>query len=101
MEFMKVTRQMLAFQKQSFDNFQSLWDLTQTQTSGAGGWLMDQAQWIPAEGRQAMEKWLTLMNQERERYTACVDRGFAMYEKMLNEPQAPTPAKTKKTSTDK
>lgn len=98
MDAMKVTQQMIAFQKQSFNNFQSIWELTQTQTSSAAGRLMDQALPIPAEGRQALENWRTLMKQARERFSAYVDRSFAIYEKMLDAPRAATPAKTKKTN---
>ena len=96
MEPLNVTRQMLAFQKQAVNNFQSMWDFTQTQTSTTVDQLMDQAPWIPQESRKALENWRTLMKQERERYSAYVDQCFVVYEKMLDAPQAATPAKTKK-----
>ncbi len=96
MEPLNVTRQMLAFQKQAVNNFQSLWDFTQTQTSTTVDQLMDQAPWIPQESRKALENWRTLMKLERERFSTYVDQCFVVYEKMLDAPQAATPAKTKK-----
>ena len=78
----KITQQWLAFQKQSFENFQSVWQLAQTQTSGTVDRLLDQA-WVPQENRQLIENWRTLIKNERDRYTAFVDRGFAIYEEMM------------------
>jgi hypothetical protein len=92
---MKATQQMLAFQKQYLDTFQSFWEFAQNQTAGTVNQIMDQAPWVPSQGRQAVEKWLTLMSQERERYAAHVDRGFAIYEKMFTEPKAAAALKTK------
>jgi hypothetical protein len=97
MDTMNVTQQMIAFQKQSIHGFQSIWDLAQAQTANAVDRMMDQATWIPRESRQAFDSWHTLMSQERERFSAYVDQCFAIYEKMMDAPQAATPGKTKKT----
>ncbi|MEE4111704.1 MAG: hypothetical protein V2I40_02745 [Desulfobacteraceae bacterium] len=99
MEPLNVTRQMLAFQKQAVNQFQSMWDLAQTQTTTAADQWMDQATWMPQESRKALENWRTLMKQERDRFSAYVDQCFVVYEKMLDAPQAATPAKTKKSTT--
>ncbi|BBO69885.1 hypothetical protein DSCA_38150 [Desulfosarcina alkanivorans] len=95
MDAMKVNQQMLAFQKESFAAFQNLWELTQNQASDSVSQMMDQSPWMPEKGRQAMEKWLTLMNRERKRYTAYVERGFAIYDQMFSPPKAATAPKTK------
>jgi len=99
MDAMNVTRQMLDLQKQAVNNFQSMWNFTQTQMSTAVDQLMDQAPWIPQESRKALENWRTLMKQEPARFSAYVDQCFAVYEKMLDAPQVVTPAKTKKPTT--
>lgn len=98
MEPVNVTRQMLAFQKQAVNNFQSMWDFAQAQTSATVDRLVDEAAWMPQENRQALANWSTLMKQERDRFSAYVDQCFVVYEKMLDAPQAATPAKSKKTS---
>ena len=99
MEPLNVTRQMLAYQKQAVNNFQSTWDFAQTQTSTTVDRLMDQATCMPQEGRKAFENWRTLMKQERERFCAYIDQCFVVYEKMLDAPQAATPAKTNSSPT--
>lgn len=87
----KITQQWLTFQKQSFENFQSIWQLTQTQTSTTVDRLLDQTFWVPQEGRKLLESWRLLMKKERERFTAFVDRGFGIYEEMLGaSPASPT-----------
>ncbi len=101
MDAMNVTQQMIAFQKQSINSFQSIWDLAQAQTSGTVDRLQDQAPWMPLQGRKALEDWFTLMKQERERFSTFVDQSFAVYEKMVTAPQAAKPAKTKKTNAAK
>jgi hypothetical protein len=98
MDVMNVTKQMVAFQKQSMNSFQGIWDLAQAQTSSTVDRLMDHNAWIPPEGRQALDKWRTLMKQERDRFAAYVDQYFAIYETMLDAPQAVTPARTEKTT---
>jgi len=97
MDAMNLTQQMIAFQKQSVHSFQSIWDLAQAQTTRTVELVVDQTAWMPKEGRQAMENWRSLMNQERDRFSAYIDQCFATYQKMLGAPQAATPAKTKKT----
>ena len=101
MDAMNVTQQMIAFQKQAINNFQRIWDFTQAQTADNLDRMIDQAVWIPREGRQALENWRTLMNQERDRFSAYVDQSLAMYEKMLTPSPAAPPAKTKKTNETK
>lgn len=98
MEALNIARQMLAFQKQAVNNFQSMWDFAQTQTSATVDRLVEHAAWMPQENRQALENWRTLVKQERERFSVYVDQCFVVYEKMLDAPQAAPPAKTKKTN---
>lgn len=101
MDAMNITQQMVAFQKQSIDSFQSIWDLAQAQTSGTVDRMIDQTGWMPPEGRQTLENWRSLMNQERERFSVFVDQYFTICEKMLAAPQAAMPAKTKKNNNTK
>ncbi|WP_419658582.1 hypothetical protein Dvar_74140 [Desulfosarcina variabilis str. Montpellier] len=95
----KITQQVLAFQKQSFENFQSVWQLAQTQTSSTMDRLLDQA-WVPQENRQLIENWRTLIKKERDRYTAFVDRGFAIYEEMMAPLSETVSTNTKQNSTE-
>ena len=90
-----ITRQWLAFQKQSLENMQSVWQLSQTQSADAVDRLLDQGVWVPEQGREMIENWRTLMKKERERFAAFVDRGFAIYEAMLEPSTRVSTVKTK------
>ena len=96
----KITQQLLAFQKQSFENFQSILQLGQAQTANTVDRLMDQALWVPQGSRQLLESWQLLMKKEGERVVALVDRGFTIYEEMLASPQASSTIKTNKTNAE-
>ena len=72
----KITQQWLAFQKQSFESFRTMFQLAQTQTSDTMDRLLDQAIGVPKENRQAIENWRALMQKEHKRYAAFIDRGF-------------------------
>lgn len=97
----KITQQWLDFQKQSFENFQSIWQLAQTHTSSTVDRMLDQAFWVPQENRQMLESWRTMMDKERERYAAFVDRGFTIYEEMLAPLTKAVSTKTTKTQQSK
>lgn len=94
MEASNITKQMIDYQKQSFDNLQSIWDFTQAQTVETIDKMMDQALWVPPAGRQAFESWRSTMVEGRKQLSAYIDQGFDMYEKMLNINPVAAPAKT-------
>lgn len=100
MNSQKISQQWLTFQKQSFENFQNMWQLAQTQTSDTLDRLLDQAIGVPKENRQLIESWRTLMKKENKRFAAFIDRGLSIYSNML-EPStktAPTKSAASKTS---
>ena len=84
MEANHFTKQVIDFQKQSFDNLQSIWDFTQQQASETIDKMLDQALWVPPAGRQALENWRSSMAEGRKQFSAYVDQSFDMCEKMLN-----------------
>jgi hypothetical protein len=95
----EITQQWIAFQKQSYENFQSIWQLTQDQTSSTVDRLLDQTVWVPQESRRFFDNWQVLMNKENDRFAAFMERGFGIYEEMI-EPSKDVPAtqtKQKKT----
>jgi hypothetical protein len=83
METANVTQQMITFQKQSFDNFQRIWEATQTQTDETIDRWMDQALWSPPECRQAIENWRQAMETMRNHVNAYVAQSFDICEKMF------------------
>lgn len=92
-----MTRQMIDFQKQVIDGWHDTAAFMENQTSLAVNWMIDTAAWMPDEGRQAMEQWMSVCKKERSRFKAHVDQGLTMVEKIFVESKAPapTPAKPK------
>lgn len=94
MDTTNAARQMIAYQRQAFDNLQKIWDTAQTQTIDAIDRMLDQAVWMPPEGRRAIENWHQSMRDGRKGFGAYVDQSFDFYEKMLNPSPAPGTAPT-------
>ncbi len=92
MDTTDAARQMIAFQRQSYDNLQKVWDAAQTQTVEAAERMLDQALWMPPEGRRAIETWHQSMTEGRKRFRAYVDQSFDLYEKMFELNPVPSPA---------
>ena len=97
----KIAQQVLAFQKLSFENLQSAWQLSQTQTSNTVDRLMDQVFWVPRESRQMLENWRLVMKKDRERVAAFINRGFTICDDLLASSQAPSTVQKNKTKTAK
>lgn len=90
MDAANTARQMIAFQRQSFDNLQKVWEVTQTQTVDAAERMLDQALWMPPECRRAIENWHQSMIEGHQRFSAYVNQSYDLCEKMIKP--APEPA---------
>jgi hypothetical protein len=99
METREMTQQVINFQKQILDNWDAAAVLVENQATSTVNWMFDTAVWMPAEGRQAMEQWMTIVKEERGRLKAQFDQGLAAAEKILAPAKAP--AKPKTTATKK
>jgi hypothetical protein len=92
MDAKNITKQVIAFQKQSFDNLQSIWDFTQAQTTETIDKMLEQALWVPPASRQAIDNWRSSMAEGRKQMNAYVDQSFDLYEKMLTINPVAAPA---------
>ena len=95
MELQKIAKQMIDLQKQSIDNWHTALDLVEKQTTSAVGWVVDQAIWIPNEGRQTLERCMTTYSQERARLKDYLNEGLAIVEKAFLGAKAPAKTKSK------
>jgi uncharacterized protein YdiU (UPF0061 family) len=80
MDQKQLFKQMLDFQKTTFDNSFNAMVLLQEQTEKASQTLLDQATWLPEEGRKAIDQWMAAYKQGREEYKALVDENFKKVE---------------------
>jgi hypothetical protein len=98
MEASQITKQVIDFQKTSFENWYSALTLFQDQAVSTMDMVLDQAPMIPEDGRNAIQGWMGVLQEERDRFKAYVDKGFNALEKAVSEPRKPT-EKTKKATT--
>ena len=80
MDSAKIAKQMIDFQKTMFDNTYHAMVLVQEQTERMASTLMDQATWLPAEGRNAIKNWVDAFKKGREDFKKGVDENFKRVE---------------------
>jgi polyhydroxyalkanoate synthesis regulator phasin len=85
MDQKQIFKQMLDFQKTTFDNSFSAMMMLQEQTEKAAQTLLDQASWLPEEGRKAIDEWVAAYKKGREEFKALVDENFKKVEDFFAE----------------
>ena len=80
MDQKQLFKQMLDFQKTTFDNSFNAMVLLQEQTEKASVTLLDQATWLPEEGRKAIDEWIAAYKKGREEFKTLVDENFSKVE---------------------
>jgi len=80
MDPLKITKQMIDFNKASFDNTFTAMVLLQEQTEKMVNAFMEQATWLPGEGRKALNEWVETVKKGREDFKKVVDQGFGKVE---------------------
>ncbi len=80
MDQKQVFKQMIDFNKTAFDNSFSAMSALQDQTEKMGAALMEQASWMPEEGRKAAGQWASACKKGRESFKKSVDNTFKKVE---------------------
>ena len=93
MDNKQVLKQMLDFQKTTFDNAFSAMLMMQTQAEQMANNLLEQATWLPEDGRKVVTDWVAAYKQGRDEYKAYVDENFKKVEDFFADAK---PAKTSK-----
>ena len=86
MEWMDPTglaKQMIGLQKNMFENIFNIVAVLQNQTESATSNLLDQATWLPEEGKNAINEWVKACKRGREDYKKMIDDGFKNMERFL------------------
>ncbi len=94
MESSKLTRQMIDFQKQLWDNLNITLNVVEKQTSSTVNWMIDHAFWMPNESRKTIEKYWSACFDERVRFKSYVDEGYSILKKSFSETEAPVKPKS-------
>lgn len=96
MEYTQITKQVIDFQKMSFANWYDTVAMMQDQAASAMTQVLQQNTWIPEEGRNAIQSWVSACQQERGRFKSYVDAGFADLEKYMAESKKAGATRVKK-----
>jgi len=80
MDLKKMTKQMIDFQKATFDNTFNAMTLLQEQAERMASMFLGQTQEIPEEGRKAINEWVEAYKKGREDFRKSVDDSFKKVE---------------------
>jgi len=80
MDSSKIAKQMIDFQKTTFDNTFNAMALLQEQAESMASTILDQATWMPEEGRKAINDWLKAYKKGCEEFKKGVDENFKRVE---------------------
>ncbi|EFK11123.1 conserved hypothetical protein [delta proteobacterium NaphS2] len=76
----QIFKQMIDFNKATFDNSFSAMAMVQKQTEKMVSTMMDQAAWLPEEGKKAVQDWADACKKGSEDFRKTVDENFKKVE---------------------
>jgi hypothetical protein len=76
----QIAKQMIQFNKTAFDNTFNAMTVLQEQTEKMMGMYMDQAPWIPAEGKKAINDWIKAYKKGREDFKTAAEDNYKKVE---------------------
>ena len=92
MEPQKIAKQMIDFNKTTFDNSFGAMIMLQEQTEKMVNMSLEQATWLPENGKEVINEWLVTYKKGREDFKKTMDENFKKVEKFFTDYN-----KTKKT----
>ena len=75
-----MIKQMISFNKSAFENTFNAMALLQDQMEKMSSTFLDQATWVPEEGKKVIDEWVTTYKKSREEFKSAVEGGFAKVE---------------------
>lgn len=79
----QMAKQVVDFQKSSFSGIFNAMATFQDQAVKAVDTVLDQTTWLPDDGRKAIQGWVDVCQEERDRFKSYVDDGFSGLEKYI------------------
>ena len=76
MDQKQVLKQMIDFNKAAFENGYNSIVMLQDQVESMTNTLLDQATWLPQEGRKVIEDWVAIYKSGREAFKKAVDGSY-------------------------
>jgi uncharacterized coiled-coil DUF342 family protein len=87
MEPKDIAKQMIEFNKATFDNTFNAMILLQDQAERMANTILEQSTWLPEEGRKAINEWVKTYKKGREDYKKAIDESFKKVEEFLSPPE--------------
>lgn len=91
MRMEKFAKQMIDFQKTTFDNVFSAGAMMQDQAEQVFSTAVEQAPWLPEEGKRAVDQWLQALKDGRRDFKEIVDDSFENAAEFLSPATRPQP----------
>jgi hypothetical protein len=76
MEPLKLAKQMIDFNKTTFDNSFNSMVLIQEQTEKMVNVFLEQSTWLPEDGRKILNEWVAAYKKGREEFKKVVDESY-------------------------
>ena len=76
----QIFKQMIDFNKATFDNSFNAMGMVQEQTEKMVSTMLDQATWLPEEGKKAINEWANACKKGAEDFKKAVDDNFKKVE---------------------
>ena len=80
MDQKQLLKQMIDFNKAAFDNSFNAMVMLQEQTERMANTVLEQATWLPEEGKKAINEWVAAYKKGREDFKKTVDANFKKVE---------------------
>jgi uncharacterized coiled-coil DUF342 family protein len=84
MDQKQVLKQMIDFNKATFDNTFNAIVMLQEQAERAANTLLEQANWLPEDGKKAINEWVKAYKKGREDFKKVVDENFQKVESFFS-----------------
>ena len=83
MDQKQIAQQMIQFNKTAFDNTFNAMTMASEQNEKMVGTFLQQATWLPEEGRKAIENWMQTYNKGCEDFKKQVDDNYQKVEEFF------------------
>jgi polyhydroxyalkanoate synthesis regulator phasin len=80
MDQKQILKQMIQFNKSTFDNSYSAMAMVQEQNEKLIGTFVDQAAWLPEEGRKLVKEWMATSKKACDDFKNSVDQSYKRIE---------------------
>ena len=96
MEPAVIAKQMIAFNKTTFDNAFNSMVMLQEQTERMVDTFLEQNPWLPEDGKKVLDQWAEAYKKGRDDFKKAVDQNFKKAESLFVETGKTEKTKTKK-----